>query len=125
MNELEKEKQSILAFMEEIEKKKRAVFMELSKKMTAASVNYFAKLTGGGAANPLVLENPEDPFAGGMDMQVQFRNKASILVSGASSGERSVSASCIHFCTSRLSCPQHFMCLMKLTLTLTLFTYQD
>lgn len=91
MNELEKEKQAILAFMDEIEKKKRAVFMEAFEKIDNSFRKYFSKLTGGGEAT-LVLENPEDPFAGGMDMNVQFRNKASILVSGASSGERSVSA---------------------------------
>ena len=90
MNELEKEKQSILVFMEEIERKKKAVFMEAFEKIDTSFRTYFSKLTGGGEA-ALLLEDPEDPFAGGMDMQVQFRNKASILVSGASSGERSVS----------------------------------
>jgi chromosome segregation protein len=91
MNELEKEKQAILAFMDEIERKKRAVFMDAFEKIAGSFRRYFKKLTGGGEGI-LILENPEDPFAGGMDMQVQFRNKASILVSGASSGERSVSA---------------------------------
>jgi chromosome segregation protein len=91
MNELEKEKQAILAFMDEIERKKRAVFMEAFEKIDTSFRRYFTKLTGGGEAT-LILENPEDPFSGGMDMNVQFRNKASILVSGASSGERSVSA---------------------------------
>lgn len=91
MNELEKEKHAILAFMDEIERKKRAVFMEAFEKIDTSFRRYFSKLTGGGEAT-LILENPEDPFSGGMDMNVQFRNKASILVSGASSGERSVSA---------------------------------
>jgi len=91
MNELEKEKQSILAFMDEIERKKRAVFMEAYNTINERFSSYFTRLTGGGEAS-LILENPENPFAGGMDMNVQFRNKASILVSGASSGERSVSA---------------------------------
>jgi chromosome segregation protein len=91
MNELEKEKQAILAFMDEIERKKRAVFMEAFENIDNSFRRYFSKLTGGGEAS-LVLENAEDPFSGGMDMIVQFRNKASILVSGASSGERSVSA---------------------------------
>jgi len=91
MNELEKEKQAILAFMDEIEKKKCAVFMEAFEKIDDSFRRYFTKLTGGGEAT-LILDNPEDPFSGGMDMNVQFRNKASILVSGASSGERSVSA---------------------------------
>jgi len=91
MNELEKDKQCIVAFMDESEEKKRAVFMEAFEKIDSSFRKYFTKLTGGGEA-ALILENQEDPFAGGMDMNVRFRNKASILVSGASSGERSVSA---------------------------------
>jgi chromosome segregation protein len=91
MNELEKEKQAILEFMDEIERKKRAVFMEAFEKINKSFKKYFKKITGGGEAS-LILENSEDPFAGGMDMLVQFLNKASILVNGASSGERSVSA---------------------------------
>lgn len=91
MNELEKEKQAILSFMDEIEKKKRAVFMEAFNKIHESFIRYFSKLTDGGEA-VLKLENLEEPFAGGMDMLVQFPGKPPILVSGASSGERSVAA---------------------------------
>ncbi len=91
LNELEREKQAIVAFMDEIEAKKRKVFMNAFEKINVALKVYFAKLTGGGEAT-LKLENPEDPFSGGIDMLVQFPNKPSIIVSGASGGERSVSA---------------------------------
>jgi len=91
MNELEKEKQSIIAFMEEIERKKRQVFMEAFNKIDGNFSKYFQKLTEGGEAS-LKLENPEEPFTGGIDMVVQFPGKPPILVSGASSGERSVAA---------------------------------
>jgi chromosome segregation protein len=91
MNELEREKQAILRFMEEIESKKHRVFMEAFEKINQNLQKYFSKLTGGGIAT-LKLENPEDPFAGGIDMIVQFPNKPSIVVSGASGGERSVAA---------------------------------
>jgi len=91
MNELEKEKQAILSFMDEIERKKRAVFMEAFNKIHESFRKYFSKLTDGGEA-VLKLENPEEPFTGGMDMVVQFLGKPPILVSGASSGERSVAA---------------------------------
>jgi len=91
MNELEREKQSIIAFMDEIERKKRRVFMEAFDKINGNFSKYFLKLTDGGEAS-LKLENPEEPFAGGADMIVQFPGKPPILVNGASSGERSVAA---------------------------------
>jgi len=91
MNELEREKQAIISFMEEIEQKKRRVFMEAFNQMDKNLSTYFSKLTGGGDVS-LRLENPETPFSGGIDMVVQFPEKPPILVSGASSGERSVAA---------------------------------
>jgi len=91
MNELEREKQAILSFMDEIERKKRDVFMEAFLQIHGNLSRYFSKLTGGGEA-VLKLEKPEEPFAGGIDMVVQFPGKPPILVSGASSGERSVAA---------------------------------
>ncbi|NIU39339.1 hypothetical protein GWN65_05055, partial [Candidatus Bathyarchaeota archaeon] len=82
MNELEKEKQAIVSFMDEIERKKRAVFMDAFNKIHGSFRRYFSKLTDGGEA-VLKLENPEDPLTGGMDMVVQFPGKPPILVSGA------------------------------------------
>ena len=91
LNELEREKQAIVAFMDEIEAKKRKVFMTAFEKINASLTVYFSKMTGGGEAT-LKLENPEEPFSGGIDMVVQFPNKPAIVVSGASGGERSISA---------------------------------
>lgn len=91
MNELEREKQAIISFMDEIERKKREVFMEAFDQIQKNVRRYFSKLTDGGDV-VLKLENPEEPFAGGLDMVVQFPGKPPILVSGASSGERSVAA---------------------------------
>lgn len=91
LNELEREKQAIVRFMDEVERKKRRVFMEAFEKINRNLEGYFSKLTGGGDAT-LKLENMDDPFSGGTDMIVQFPNKPSIVVSGASGGERSVAA---------------------------------
>jgi chromosome segregation protein len=91
LNELEREKQAIVQFMDGIEGKKRRVFMEAFGKINSNLAKFFAKLTGGGVAT-LKLENPDEPFYGGIDMIVQLPNKPSIVVSGASGGERSVSA---------------------------------
>ena len=91
MNELEREKQVILKFMDEVERKKRKVFMEAFEKINRKLQKYFLKLTDGGNA-ALKLEKPDEPFSGGIDMLVQFPRKPSIVVSGASGGERSVAA---------------------------------
>jgi chromosome segregation protein len=91
LNELEREKQAIVRFMEEIESKKRKVFLKAFEKININLKNYFSKLTGGGTAD-LILANPDEPFQGGIDMMVEFPDKPSIVVSGASGGERSVSA---------------------------------
>ncbi len=91
MNELEREKQAILSFMDDIEEKKRRVFMEAFNQIDNKLSKYFSTLTGGGEVW-LKLEKPDDPFAGGVEMVVQFPDKPPILVSGASSGERSVAA---------------------------------
>jgi chromosome segregation protein len=91
LNELEKEKQAIVQFMDEIERKKRKVFLDAFTKISHSLQVYFSKLTSGGTAI-LQLENNDEPFSGGIDMLVQFPNKPSIVVSGASGGERSVAA---------------------------------
>jgi len=91
MNELEQEKIAIMKFIEEIERKKYRAFMDTFNQVNENLAGYFSKLTEGGEA-ALKLENPEDPFSGGVDMVVQFPNKPPILISGASSGERSVTA---------------------------------
>lgn len=91
LNELEKEKQAIVHFMDEVDSKKRRVFMNAFEKINSNLQEYFSKLTGGGTTL-LQLENADDPFHGGIDMIVQFPNKPSIIVSGASGGERSVAA---------------------------------
>ncbi|TET62583.1 hypothetical protein E3J49_07770 [Candidatus Bathyarchaeota archaeon] len=91
LNELEREKQAIVQFMDEVEQKKRKVFMKAFEKINQNLQKYFSKVTGGGDAS-LKLENIDDPFSGGIDMLVQFPNKPSIVVSGASGGERSVAA---------------------------------
>ena len=91
INELEQEKQAILIFMDEIERKKHMVFMNAFNKINESLSLFFSKLTEGGEA-ALILENGEDPFNGGIDMIVQFPSKPPIIVSGASGGERSISA---------------------------------
>jgi chromosome segregation protein len=88
--------------MDQIEAKKRKVFLDAFAKINTNLTKFFDKLTGGGNAS-LKLEKPDDPFVGGIDMIVQFPNKPSIVVSGASGGERSVSAVAFIFAIKEFS----------------------
>lgn len=90
-NELEKEKRSIIDFMEEIERKKKEAFMQAFNSISENFTKFFSKLTGGGMAY-LSLQDSNDPFAGGVDIFAQFPGKTSRLIAGASGGEKSVTA---------------------------------
>jgi chromosome segregation protein len=91
INGMEEEKQSILRFIEEIEKEKLEHFMTAYNDICENFSAIFAKLTGGGDGR-LELQRPEEPFSGGVDLYVQFAGKPLRLASGASGGERSVAA---------------------------------
>jgi chromosome segregation protein len=90
-NQLESERRAILEFIEEIERKKRAVFVDAYDRVNASFALFFERLTGGGRGW-LSLEKPDDPFTGGLDIFVQFPGKASRLIASASGGEKSVVA---------------------------------
>jgi len=101
-NQLEVEKKAILDFMEEIEQKKRNAFMQAFNSINQSFAKFFSKLTGGGEAY-LQLQNSEDPFAGGIDIFVQFPGKGTRLIAGASGGEKSVTAVSFVFAIQSLS----------------------
>lgn len=91
INGMEEEKQSILNFIAEIEQEKQDHFMAAYNQICENFSAIFSKLTGGGDGR-LELQNPEDPFSGGVDLYIQFPGKPMRLAGGASGGERSVAA---------------------------------
>jgi chromosome segregation protein len=91
INELEEEKAGILKFIDEVEQEKTAHFMAAFNEVCENFSNIFSKLTGGGDGR-LELQNPEEPFNGGVDLYLQFPGKGMRLGTGASGGERSVAA---------------------------------
>jgi chromosome segregation protein len=91
INELEKEKGSILRFIDEVEQEKTEHFMKAFNEICENFSSLFEKLTGGGDGR-LELQKPESPFSGGVDLYVQFPGKPMRLAAGASGGERSVAA---------------------------------
>ncbi len=91
INELEKEKQSIIGFIETIEEEKQQHFMSAYNEICENFSTIFSDLTGGGDGR-IELQKPEDPFNGGVDLYVQFPGKPLRLIQGGSGGERSIAA---------------------------------
>jgi chromosome segregation protein len=71
-NELEKERNSIVSFIDSVEAEKRKVFMSAFDKVGREFEAIFSRLTGGNAA--LDLDNPDDLFSGGVILRADFGN---------------------------------------------------
>jgi chromosome segregation protein len=71
-NELEKERNSIVTFIESVDSEKRKVFMTAFDKIGSGFTEIFEKLAGGRAL--LELENPDDIFSGGLILRADFGN---------------------------------------------------
>jgi chromosome segregation protein len=71
-NELERERNSIIGFIESVESERKTVFMSAFEKVGEGFSGIFEKLTGGRAV--LELEDPEDVFSGGILMRADFGN---------------------------------------------------
>ena len=93
IGELEKEKLSIISFMNELDRKKHDAFMGALNQVNRNFQETFSEISDGGQGR-LVLENSEEPFEGGLEMLLQFPGKAELAVNSASGGEKSVATVC-------------------------------
>ncbi|MGI0036989.1 MAG: hypothetical protein ACRD99_01365, partial [Nitrososphaera sp.] len=90
-NQLEGERNSIVSFIQHIEKEKKDVFMEAFQRVDSDIRSTFEKMTGGEAR--LEIENPEDIFTSGVMLLVRFRDKTVSRESTAlSGGEKTIAA---------------------------------
>jgi chromosome segregation protein len=90
-NQLENERNSIVSFIQHIEKEKKDVFMEAFQRVDSDIRATFEKMTGGEAR--LEIENPEDIFSSGVMLLVRFPNKTVSRESTAlSGGEKTIAA---------------------------------
>jgi chromosome segregation protein len=89
-NDLEKERNSIVIFIEGINKEKKNMFMEAFDKINIDINNIFSSIIGGSAW--LEIENPEDIFSKGVRLIVQFTGKPRRDSTGLSGGEKTMAA---------------------------------
>ena len=89
-NSLEEERNSIVKFIEEIEKDKRQTFLDAFDKVDKEIRHAFAKMTGGNAW--LELQNEDDIFNSGISYVIQFPNKPKRESTSISGGEKTLAA---------------------------------
>jgi chromosome segregation protein len=89
-NSLEEERNSIVRFIEGIERDKRQTFLDAFDKVDKEIRHIFTKMTGGHAW--LELENEDDIFDAGITYLIQFPNKPKRTSTAISGGEKTLAA---------------------------------
>jgi chromosome segregation protein len=89
-NQLERERDTIVRFIEDIDSEKKRIFTEAFTKIDRELRLIFNKITTGSAW--LELENNNEIFSGGLFLMTQFPNKIPRESSAVSGGEKTVSA---------------------------------
>ncbi len=89
--QLKKESRAIREMIEEIEKKKKKVFLEAFRSINRNLGRIFSFLSPGGKAR-MVLENEENPFEGGIQLTVKPRGKDVQYLEAMSGGEKTLAA---------------------------------
>ncbi len=89
-NELEEERNSIVKFIEEIDKDKRQTFLESYDRVDKDIREIFNRMTGGNAW--LEIQNEDDIFSSGISYLVQFPNKPKRESTSISGGEKTLAA---------------------------------
>ena len=106
VNVLAKEKQDIMAIIEEIDKKKKKEFMKTFNALNNLFSQNFSKLSNKGIAF-LEIENTEDIFAGGVNIVVKLAKGKYFDVTSLSGGEQTLVALSLLFAIQEHK-PYHF-----------------
>lgn len=91
-NQLESERNSIVRFIEDIEREKKQVFMEAFDKVNKDVRHMFSMMTEDTGAAWLEIENPDDVFNSGLMFLAQFPNKPARESTSLSGGEKTIAA---------------------------------
>jgi len=88
---LAKEKKDVIAMIDEVENKKKELFMVSFNAVNENFKNIFSKLTSKGLAS-IVLEDEKEPFEGGLRIKVKITGKKFMDIHSLSGGEKSLTA---------------------------------
>ena len=99
LDTLEKEKQEIQNRMTGYENLKKETFLNTFNAVNAYFMEIFADLTDG--SGRLILENPDNPFLGGLTVEGQQKNKKNQKLAGMSGGEKTLMALSLVFAVQR------------------------
>jgi len=98
-----KERESIIEFMESVEKQKKTAFLQAYQSIARNFAYIFSRLSPGGEAK-LELENFEDPFAGGVQIMARPSGKPLNEISLLSGGEKALTSLSLIFAIQQ-HCP--------------------
>ncbi len=96
VSKLNSEKNDVVSVIDEIEKKKKSAFMETYEKLTENFSKLFNKMTDKGTAT-LVLDNPAEPFSGGIDVRIKHKEGKYMTLASLSGGEKVIVALALIF----------------------------
>ncbi len=89
---LSKEREDVLMLINEIETKKIELFMKSFDAVNEQFKKTFSELTTKGADAFLKLENPDDPFTGGVEIKVKISGTKFMDIRSLSGGEKTMTA---------------------------------
>ena len=104
---LEKERNTIVAFIESVEKDKRQTFLDAFDVVDTQVKDAFSKMTGGTAW--LELENEDDIFNSGLNYIIQFAGKPKRESTSISGGEKTLAATVFVLALQKLNPSPFYM----------------
>ena len=100
LKQLEKQKKDLIKLVDELNKKKKYGLYKVFDAIDRNFQEIFADLSNGGDAH-LQLENPDEPFEGGLIIEARPPNKKVLRLESLSGGEKSLTALALIFAIQR------------------------
>ena len=91
LKDLHDQMEALAQTVEELNKKKKFGLFKVFDAINANFKDIYAELSQGGSAE-LILENPEEPFQGGLAVRAQPKGKKVLRIESLSGGEKSLTA---------------------------------